>query len=141
MTNPVVTALTLQKANELRQRNDAVAHDLQIRIGVAPPPSGELPSTFVRWCRERGVIPLPAKPESVALFLLQSRDLGVDSAGSFALCRPVQQLGGSGGIRGNRRGLPNPPIMAKGRMAGLGRPVVACEALLGPTREGAGRCD
>jgi hypothetical protein len=83
MTNPVVTALTLQKANELRQRNDAVARDLQIRIGVAPAP-GELPSAFVAWCKLKGVIPLPAKAESVALFLLQSRDLGVDALTEIA---------------------------------------------------------
>jgi hypothetical protein len=83
MTNPVTQALTMHRVDEIRQRNNVVAAELQKRIGVAPP-SGELPSTFVRWCREKGVIPLPAKPESVALFLLQSRELGVDALTEIA---------------------------------------------------------
>jgi hypothetical protein len=83
MTNPVTQALTMHRVDEIRQRNTVVAAELQKRIGIAPP-SGELPSTFVRWCREKGVIPLPAKPESVALFLLQSRELGVDALTEIA---------------------------------------------------------
>jgi hypothetical protein len=83
--NPVMASLTQKRVNELRQANDAVAREVHALLGTVSPP--ECPSIFVAWCQRRRVLALPAKPEAVALFLIESKELGID-----ALCVLAEQI-------------------------------------------------
>jgi hypothetical protein len=78
MSNPVMDALVMHRASEMRNKDMAVSRELAARIGMAPP-SADLPSAFARWAELRGVVALPAKPDSVAFFILESKDLGLES--------------------------------------------------------------
>jgi hypothetical protein len=78
MTNPVNAALNLARANELRDKNVMLLHDLQGRLGVAPAP-GEIPTAFLNFCKAKGVLALPAQGATVAAFILASVDLGLDT--------------------------------------------------------------
>jgi hypothetical protein len=77
MSNPVMDALVMHRASEMRSKDMAVSRELAARIGMAPP-SADLPSAFLRWCELRGVVALPCKSDSVAMFILESKDLGLD---------------------------------------------------------------
>jgi hypothetical protein len=78
MSNPVMDALVMHRASEMRNKDMAVARELHAWIGMAPT-SADLPSAFARWAELRGVVALPAKPDSVAFFILESKDLGLES--------------------------------------------------------------
>ena len=79
MTNPVIAALANARAAEaiagLRERDNAV-EDAVYREVPKPPPAA-IPAAFSAWCEERGVSALPARPASVALFVLQHRTMGL----------------------------------------------------------------
>jgi hypothetical protein len=94
MSNPVMDALVMHRASEMRSKDMAVARELQTRIGMAPLPA-DLPSAFVRWAELRGVVALPAKADSVAMFILESKDLGLDSLCEIAsgISRSHQNFG------------------------------------------------
>jgi hypothetical protein len=78
MSNPVTAALNVARANELRDKNTMLLHDLQGRLGVAPAP-GEVPTAFLNFCKTKGVLSQPAQPATVAAFLLANVDLGLDT--------------------------------------------------------------
>jgi hypothetical protein len=86
MANPVMDALTLHKANELRERDRLVAQTVQVRLGVPPSPP-DVPSLFLAWCERHRISALPAKPAAVALFIMQAKDISVD-----ALCELVAAI-------------------------------------------------
>jgi hypothetical protein len=80
-----MAALTQKRVTELRERNEVIAREVHALLGTVSPP--ECPSIFVAWCQRRGVLALPAKPEAAALFLLESKELGID-----ALCVLAEQI-------------------------------------------------
>jgi hypothetical protein len=94
MSNPVMDALVMHRASEMRSKDMAVARELAATIGMAPPPA-ELPSAFARWAELRGVVALPAKPDSVAMFVLESGDLGLEALCEIAsgISRAHQNFG------------------------------------------------
>jgi hypothetical protein len=79
-------ALTLHKANELRERDRQVALTVQARLGNPPTPP-DVPSLFLQWCERHHISALPAKPAAVALFIMQAKDISVD-----ALCELVAAI-------------------------------------------------
>jgi hypothetical protein len=81
--SPVMAALVQHRANEFRDKDNAISTELRNRIGMAPD-APALPSAFVRWCELKAVSALPAKPDSVALFILESKDLGLDVLSDLA---------------------------------------------------------
>ena len=90
MTNPVIAALANARAAEaiagLRERDNAV-EDAVYREVPKPPPAA-IPAAFSAWSEERGVSALPARPASVALYVLQNRHVGLSD-----LVELVDQIG------------------------------------------------
>jgi hypothetical protein len=86
MSSPVLQALVNAELQ------DAEQHALTISAAVAkhigPPPEqgqGNLPDEFAAWCERKGVKTLPARPASVALFVLENGGLGVDALALMVL--------------------------------------------------------
>jgi hypothetical protein len=86
MSNPVMTALTLHKANELRERDRKIAATVSARLGP-PPTHPDVPSVFRAWCEQKQVSALPARAGTVALFVLQATDISI-----AALCEIVAAI-------------------------------------------------
>lgn len=78
MNSPVIQALVNARLNELGKQDAAIAQEVFQRLGEPPPVKSDLPAEFVDWCRERGVHWMPARPGSVALYLLHHSGDGID---------------------------------------------------------------
>src|SRR5438874_12738485 len=88
MSSPVLKALVNAELQDAEHRARSISAAVAAQIG--PPPSvgeGRLPSEFAAWCEQKGVETLPARPASVALFVLESRGIGTD-----ALSRIVAEI-------------------------------------------------
>jgi hypothetical protein len=87
MTNPVLQALENAKLAEradLRIRSEAAMHATLLRQ-FGEPPVQQTParlaalSAFSNWCDAKGVRFLPARPATVAQFVLENACLGIDA--------------------------------------------------------------
>ena len=81
MTNPVLQALANARVAEvvggLRERDAEIAAMVFREIEPPAVKDASLPAAFFRWCEDRQVCALPARPASVALFILQHRSMGL----------------------------------------------------------------
>lgn len=81
--NPVMAALAKSTVAELEEREAEIAKRVHAQLGEAPIPEG-VPSIFYNWCQRHGVMALPARPETVAAFILESVDLDIDQLCNIA---------------------------------------------------------
>jgi hypothetical protein len=90
MTSPVIQALANARVAEvvggLKERDAEIT--AAVYREIEPPPSASMPAIFVRWCEDRQVSALPARPATVALFILQNRSMGLAE-----LAELVDQIG------------------------------------------------
>ena len=79
MSNPVLQALANARVAEvvggLRERDAEISAAVYREID--PPPPASMPAIFMRWCEDRQVSALPARPASVALFVMQNRSMSL----------------------------------------------------------------
>ncbi|QOG17916.1 hypothetical protein [Bradyrhizobium sp. SEMIA] len=78
MNSPVIQALVDARVSEAGQRDAAIYQEVYDRLGEPPPVKANVPQVFIEWCLQRGVKFLPARPGSVALYLLENADDGLD---------------------------------------------------------------
>jgi hypothetical protein len=72
MTSPVKRALFAAELEQAEQTARAISIAVARQIGPPPDPGhGNLPAEFAAWCEHRGVETVPARPASVALFVLE----------------------------------------------------------------------
>jgi hypothetical protein len=86
--SPVMQALVSAELAEAEKNAHAV--DATVANWLGPPPDyspARLPAEFLTWCERRDVRPVPARPGSVALFLLEHESLGIE-----ALARMVSAI-------------------------------------------------
>jgi len=99
MTNPVLQELARARLAEviggLKERDAEISAAVYREIEPPVVKDASLPAAFVRWCEERQVSALPARPASVALYVLQSR-----SQGLAELVELVDQISAAHIIRG-----------------------------------------
>jgi hypothetical protein len=91
VSSPVLSALVNAELDEAEQNAIAISAAVAERIG--PPVDSvpaRLPPEFLAWCQHRGVRSIPARPASVALFVLENEALGID-----ALSRMVVEISGA----------------------------------------------
>ena len=95
MSSPVLKALVNAELQEAEQHARSISAAVAEWIG--PPQGvtkGSLPAEFAAWCEKKSVKALPARPASVALFVLENGGLGADvlaqmvlEISQFHLCR------------------------------------------------------
>jgi hypothetical protein len=79
MSSPVLKALVNAELQEAEQRARSISAAVAAQIGPPPDPgNGRFPAEFAAWCESRGAETLPARPASIALFVLEIAGLGVD---------------------------------------------------------------
>jgi hypothetical protein len=92
MTSPVIAALANARAAEviggLKERDTEIAAMVFHEIEPPVVKDASLPASFVRWCEDRQVSALPARPCTVALYVLQNRHVGLSD-----LVELVDQIG------------------------------------------------
>ena len=87
---PVKRELTYADTGEKVEANLAVTQDAEhharsisaaVARQIGPPAhswQGNLPAEFVAWCKQNSLASLPARPASIALFVLENGHVGID---------------------------------------------------------------
>ncbi|MEY9744443.1 hypothetical protein ABIF65_003817 [Bradyrhizobium japonicum] len=78
MSSPVLKALVNAELEEAEHHARSISAAVARQIG--PPVDlghGNLPAEFVAWCKQKGVASLPARPASIALFVLERGHLEI----------------------------------------------------------------
>jgi hypothetical protein len=86
--SPVMQALVSAELHEAEQ--NALAISSAVASWLGPPPDyspAKLPEEFLTFCQRRDVRPVPARPATVALFLLEHESLGIET-----LARMVREI-------------------------------------------------
>ncbi|OSJ16839.1 hypothetical protein BST63_10565 [Bradyrhizobium canariense] len=79
MSSPVLKALVNAELEDAEHHARSISAAVARQIGrPADPWHGNLPAEFVAWCKQNGVASLPARPASIALFVLESGHIGID---------------------------------------------------------------
>ncbi|MCK1304702.1 MULTISPECIES: hypothetical protein [unclassified Bradyrhizobium] len=79
MSSPVLKALVNAEMENAEHHARSISAAVARQIGPPADVShGTLPAEFVAWCEQKGVASLPARPASIALYVLESRHLGID---------------------------------------------------------------
>jgi hypothetical protein len=103
--SPVIKALLNASRKDAEQHARGLSAAVANHIG--PPPDaghGVLPPHFARFCERMGVEPLPARPASVALFVLENQVLGIEAASRMVL--EISQLHLRNGLADPAAGYP-----------------------------------
>ena len=76
--NPVMQALVRARLQEFDSRDAEIAAAVAAKLGPSPELEPSTPVVFKTWCETLGVPWLPARPNTVALFVLEGAKLGIE---------------------------------------------------------------
>jgi hypothetical protein len=80
MTSPVLKALVDAEREEAERQARSISVAVAQQIGPPPEPgNGTMPAEFAAWCARGGLEVIPARPASIALFVLQNAGMGIET--------------------------------------------------------------
>jgi hypothetical protein len=79
MSSPVLKALVDAEREEAERQARSISAAVAQQLGPPPEPgNGKLPAEFAAWCARNRLDAIPARPASIALFVLQHAGLGIE---------------------------------------------------------------